>query len=114
MVVKHPLSQCLQEAGLAVHHLRQLWWWRQRWWCSSSKLLGGIRTQCGLLWCRLLPGTEGSSPASSTAMAMTMGHRRGGEQVVVQTSRAVARHLTARLGHYLTFLLDALLSVLSI
>jgi hypothetical protein len=29
VVVKYPLSQRLQEAGLAVHHLRQLWWWRR-------------------------------------------------------------------------------------
>jgi hypothetical protein len=44
------------------------------------------------------------------AMAMTMGHGRGGKRAVVQTSRTTTRHLSAGLGHYLTFLLDALLS----
>jgi hypothetical protein len=47
VAVKHPMSQHLQEVGLAVHHLRQLWWWWRR--CSSSKLLGGTRPQCRLL-----------------------------------------------------------------
>jgi hypothetical protein len=42
VAMKHSLSQCLQEAGLAVHHLRQLWWWWRRW-CFSSKMLGGTR-----------------------------------------------------------------------
>jgi hypothetical protein len=97
VAVKHPLSQRLQEVGLAVHHLRQLWWRRWRW-CSSSKLPGGTRPQCGLL-----PSTEGSSPGSSTATAMTTGHGHRGKRAVVQTSRTAARHLTAGLGHYLTF-----------
>jgi hypothetical protein len=73
MMVKHPLSQCIQETGLAVHHLRQLWWRRRR--CSFSKLLGGIHTQCGLL-----PGSKGSSSTSSMATAMTTCHRCGGSE----------------------------------
>jgi hypothetical protein len=108
MAVKHSLSQCLQEAGLAVHHLRQLWWWQRRW-CSSSKMLGDTRPQCRLLWCGLLPDTEGNSPASM-ATTTTIGHRHGGKRAVVQTSGSMARHLSAGSVHYLTFSLDALLS----
>jgi hypothetical protein len=78
VAVKHSLSQCLQEVGLAVHHLCQLWWWRRRQ-CFSSKMLGGTRPQCRLLWCGLLPDTEGNSPVSSTASTTTTGHRHGGK-----------------------------------
>jgi hypothetical protein len=83
VAVKHPLSQCLQEAGLAVHHLRQLWWWWRRRRRFSFRMLGGTHPQCRLLWCRLLPDTEGNFPASSTASTTTMGHRRGGKRAVV-------------------------------
>jgi hypothetical protein len=112
VAVNHSLSQCLQEVGLAVHHLRQLWWWRRR--CFSSKMLGGTRPQCRFLWCRLLPNTEGNSPVSSMASTTTTGHRRGGKRAVVQTSGSAARHLSAGSDLCLTFLLDAWLSNLSI
>jgi hypothetical protein len=112
VVVKHSLSQCLQEAGLVVHHLRQLWWWRRR--CFSSKMLGGTRPQCRLLWCGLLPDTEGNSPVSSMASTTTTGHRCRGKRAVIQMSGSAARHLSTGLVRCLTFSLDAWLSNLSI
>jgi hypothetical protein len=115
MVMKHSLSQCLQKAGLVVHHLRQLWWWRW-WWCVSTRhdilspRLGGssptsrLSGSClpsGLHGDRLLHGSESderSPTASSTATAMSIAHGHGGKRAVVQTSGTATRHLTAGLG----------------
>jgi hypothetical protein len=89
MVVKHPLSQRLQEVGLAVHHLCQLWWWR--WRCCihtglvvpTSRLLNGGLLQCGLLGDGLLHGSKKSSPATSAATTTTTTHGHGGRRAVV-------------------------------
>ena len=47
IVAQQPLSQCLYEMCLAVHHLSQKWWW---WWSIVAPRCSTLAPRLGCAW----------------------------------------------------------------